>query len=186
MSFTALDPKTALVVIDLQNGIVALPTAHPVERVVRNAVKLIDAFRVRGLPVVLVNVAGIPPGRTEQARRSGELSADWIALIPELGRQPGDHLVTKHSPGAFSRTDLETRLRSLGVTQVVVVGVSTSQGVEVTARQAFELGFHVSLPTDAMTDLQADAHDWSTTRVFPRIAETGTTDEMLALIERSL
>jgi nicotinamidase-related amidase len=185
VSFTALDPKTALVVIDLQNGIVALPAAHPMADVIRNARALADAFRARGLPVVLVNVAGVPPGRAEQARRLGEFPPEWIELIPELDRQPQDYLVTKHTPGAFTKTDLESHLRSLSVTQVIVVGVATSQGVEVTTRQAFELGFNVSLPTDAMTDMQADAHAWSTTRVFPRISETGTTDELLALIERT-
>jgi nicotinamidase-related amidase len=67
MTITTLDPKTALVVIDLQKGIVALPTAHPVNEVVKHAVELLDAFRSHGLPVVLVNVAGGAPGRAEQA-----------------------------------------------------------------------------------------------------------------------
>ena len=68
MAITTLDPKTALVVIDLQKGIVALPTAHPVNEVVKHASELLDAFRSHGLPVVLVNVVGGAPGRAEQAR----------------------------------------------------------------------------------------------------------------------
>jgi nicotinamidase-related amidase len=67
----------------------------------------------------------------------------------------------------------------------VIVGIATSNGVEVTARQAYELGFNVTLVTDAMTDRQADAHAWSVTRVFPRIGETGTTQEILDLLTRS-
>lgn len=93
--------------------------------------------------------------------------------------------MTKHTPGAFTNTGLEAHLKALGVTQVVIVGVATSNGVEVTARQAYELGFNVTLATAAMTDLQADAHAYSITRIFPRIGETGTTQEIIGLLERN-
>ena len=185
MTVTTLDPNSALIVIDLQKGIVALPTAHSMDGVVRHAAALADAFRGHGLPVVLVNVAGGAPGRTEQPRSLREFPAGWTDLIPELNRQPQDHVVTKHTPGAFTNTDLDAHLKSLGVTQVVIVGVATSNGVEVTARQAYELGFNVTLATDAMTDLQADAHAYSLARVFPRIGETGTTQEIIALLTTS-
>ncbi|POR47466.1 nicotinamidase-related amidase [Paraburkholderia eburnea] len=179
MTVTTLDPTSALVVIDLQKGILSLPAVHPMDDVVKHAGALAEAFRQRGLPVVLVNVAGGAPGRTEQPRVHRELPAGWTDLIPELNPQPQDHLVTKHTPGAFTNTGLESHLRSLGVTQVVIVGVATSNGVEVTARQAYELGFNVTLATDAMTDLQSDAHTYSITRVFPGIGETGATQEIM-------
>jgi nicotinamidase-related amidase len=92
---------------------------------------------------------------------------------------------TKHTPGAFTNTDLEVYLRSSAVTQVVVVGVATSIGVEMTARQAYELGFNVTLATDAMTDLNADAHAYSVTRTFPRVGETGTTQQVIDLLASS-
>lgn len=184
MTVTALDPNCALIVIDLQKGIVALPAAHPTEGVVKNAAALADAFRAHGLPVVLVNVVGGPPGRTEQQRTLRDLPPDWADLIPELDRQARDHVVTKRTPGAFTGTDLETYLKSLEVTQVVVVGVATSNGVEVTARQAYELGFNVTLAIDAMTDLQEDAHIWSVGRVFPKIGETGTTQDIIDLLDQ--
>src|SRR5208283_597407 len=113
-----------------------------------------------------------------------EYPPGWSDLAPELNRQSQDHVVTKHTPGAFTNTDLEDHLRSLGITQVVVVGVATSNGVEVTARQAYELGFNVTLATDAMTDMRADAHAYSVTRVFPRIGETGTTQAIIGLLEK--
>jgi nicotinamidase-related amidase len=72
----------------------------------------------------------------------------------------------------------------LGVTQVVIAGVATSAGVESTARHAHELGFNVVLPVDAMTDMSPDAHHNSITRIFPRIGETGTTEEIVGLLER--
>ncbi len=185
MTVTTLDAKTALIVIDLQKGIVSLATVHPIEGVVKQVGALADAFRRHGLPVVLVNVAGGAPGRTEQSRNNREYPAGWTDLIPGLNQQPQDHVVTKHTPGAFTNTDLDAHLRALGVTQVAIAGVATSNGVEVTARQAYELGFNVTLATDAMTDLDADAHTYSLTRVFPRIGETGTTQEIINLMKKS-
>ncbi len=84
MALTTLDPKTALIVIDLQKGLVALSTVPPIDEVVKQASALAAAFRRHGLPVVLVNVAGGAPGRTEQSRHRGELPADWAELVPEL------------------------------------------------------------------------------------------------------
>lgn len=186
MSLTTLDRKTALIVIDLQKGIAALPTAHDSADIIRKAASLADAFRQRGLPVVLVNVAGGAPGRVEQSRATtGERPADWAELVPGLAAQPADKRATKRTWGAFMHTDLEAWLRAEGVTQVVICGIATSIGVESTARQAFELGFNVTLATDAMTDMNADAHTNSVTRIFPRLGETGSTREILDLLERT-
>ena len=71
------------------------------------------------------------------------------------------------------------------MTQVALAGVATSIGVEFTAREAYELGFNVTLATDAVTDLDAGAHEYSVTRIFPRIGETGTMQEIIDLLERS-
>jgi nicotinamidase-related amidase len=184
MAATAIDPKTALIVIDLQKGIVSRPTAHPADEVVKHASALADAFRRHRLPVVIVNVDGGAPGRTEQVRNPGEPPAGWADLVPELNRQPEDHTVTKRTWGAFTNTDLEQHLKSLGVTQVVIAGIATSAGVESTARHAHELGFNVTLAVDAMTDMSADAHANSITRIFPRLGETGTTREIIELLDK--
>jgi nicotinamidase-related amidase len=183
MTIRMLDDKTALLVVDLQKGIVGLPTAHPIADVVSHATKLTDAFRRHDLPVVLINVDGGAPGRAEQSRRVSEFPAGWTDLIPELNRQPGDHLVTKRTWGAFTNTDLERHLRQLGVTQVVIAGVATSIGVESTARYANELGFNVTLAVDAMTDMNAEAHHNSLTRIFPKLGETGTTQRIVDLLD---
>jgi nicotinamidase-related amidase len=185
MPLTTLDPRTALILIDLQKGIVGLPTAHPTDAVVQRGAALADAFRRHGLPVVLVNVAGGAPGRTESARRMSDLPADWAQLVPELNQQPLDHTVTKRTWGAFTQTDLDQYLKRRDVTQVVIAGVATSIGVESTARQAYELGYHVTLAVDAMTDMNADAHTNSVTRIFPRLGETGTSSEIIALLDKS-
>jgi nicotinamidase-related amidase len=185
MTVTTLDPTIALIVIDLQKGIVPRPMSPAMDRVVRHAAALTEAFRRRGLPVVLVNVDGGAPGRTEQPRRHMETLAGWTELIPELNQQPQDHVVTKHTRGAFTNTDLEAHLRASEITQVVIVGVATSNGVEVTARQAYELGFNVTLATDAMTDGRGDAHAYSVSQVFPRIGETGAAQDIIDLLEKS-
>jgi nicotinamidase-related amidase len=183
MAITALDPQTALILIDLQKGIVAFPTVHPADEVVKHAAALADAFRRHDLPVVLVNVAGGAPGRTEQTRSRREFPAGWTDLVPELNRQPEDHTVTKRTWGAFTNTGLDEHLKKLGVTQVVIAGIATSIGVESTARQAHEHGFNVTLATDAMTDRDLEAHRHSVTRIFPRLGETGTTWEIAALLD---
>jgi nicotinamidase-related amidase len=184
VTLTTLDPNTALVVIDLQRGVVALPAAaHPMDTVIANSAALADAFRAHGLPVVLVNVSGAPSGRTERSGAGAMIRPEgWDILIPELNQQPSDHLVTKKTRGAFTGTDLEQYLQENGVTQVVVAGVATGSGVESTARHAHELGFNVTLATDAMTDMNADIHENSVTRIFPGIGETGTTAEILSLL----
>ena len=91
-------------------------------------------------------------------------------------------MVTKRTWGAFATTDLEARLKALGVTQVVVAGVATGTGVEATARQAYEAGLNVTLAIDAMTDLRAEAHDYSIKNVFPRLGETGASHEIIDLL----
>jgi nicotinamidase-related amidase len=185
MTVTTLDPKTALVVIDLQKGVVGYPTVHPIGAVVAAATALTTAFRRRGLPVVLVNATGVAPGRAEQKRSLDGMPADWADLVPELNAQPDDLLISKQTWGAFTNTQLEAQLKALGVTQVVLTGVATSMGVESTARYAHELGFNITLALDAMTDMSAEAHDNSVTRIFPRLGETGSTAEIVALLDRS-
>jgi len=184
MPLTVLDPNTALLVVDLQKGIVGYPLAHPIAPVLERAQVLTRAFRAAHLPVVLINVTGVSPGRTEQPRPNvGAFPPDFADFIPELEQQPGDLVATKQTRGAFASTDLESRLKALGVTQVVVIGVATSAGVESTASQAYEAGFNVSFATDAMTDMRPEAHDYSITKVFPRIGETGTTDQIIDLLK---
>jgi nicotinamidase-related amidase len=183
VTVTIIDPKIALVVIDLQQAIVALPSIHPIADVVARATALAAAFRRHRLPVVLVNVDAGAPGRTERASRLGERPAGWTDLVAELNRQPDDHLVTKRTWGAFTNTDLDAHLKDIGVTQVVITGVATSAGVESTARHAHEFGFNVVLAVDAMTDMNGDAHHNSVAHVFPRLGETGTTREIIDLLD---
>ncbi len=182
MPLTVLDTNAALIVIDLQKGIVGLPTVHPAAEIISRSAQLARAFRERGLPVVLVHVTAAAPGRTEAGIRNFPRPADWAELVPELDQHPSDYVVTKQRWGAFIGTPLDDYLRQRGVTQVLIAGISTSAGVESTARSAFDLGYNVVLVVDAMTDRDPDSHSRSVEKIFPRLGETDTTANVLKLL----
>lgn len=184
MPLTALDPRTALIVIDLQEGIRNAALLHPMSDIVACSNQLIDAFREQNLPIVFVTVNGTAPGRTERAPRLEKLPDGFADLMPELRTRPGDTIVTKRTWGAFANTNLEEILKKRGVTQVVLSGVATATGVESTARQAYEAGFHVTLVIDAMSDTREEAHAYSLKSIFPRLGETCHTQDILNLLEQ--
>jgi nicotinamidase-related amidase len=186
MPLETLDPKSALVVIDLQNGLRGISGApYPIDDVIDRVAALAKAFRSRQLPVVLVNSTGQPAGRTETVRPAGATPPpNSTDLVPELDAQSGDVLITKRRWGAFYDTTLDAQLRELGVTQLVIVGVATSVGVESTARSAYDYGYNVVLPVDAMTGRDGDAHVNTVERVFPKLGQRSTTSEVLDKLQR--
>jgi nicotinamidase-related amidase len=95
LPLTKLDDKSALVVIDLQKGIAGLPSVHPMSEIVNRSAQLARAFRDRGMPVVLVNVTGRAPGRTDAGSPKFAFPPDWTELLPELEAHAADHLVSK-------------------------------------------------------------------------------------------
>lgn len=123
-----------------------------------------------------------PPAAPRAPPAPGNAAADWADIVPELGPHEGDIVVTKQQWGAFYGTDLDLQLRRRGVTQVVVAGIATSIGVESTARSAYEYGYHVTIATDAVTDMSAEVHDNSVERIFPRLGETDTTAAIIKLL----
>ena len=93
--------------------------------------------------------------------------------------------MTKKSWDSFHGTALDEYLRSASISQVVITGIATSIGVESTARSAHTHGYNVTLATDGMTDLDAEAHYNTLERIFPKLGETGTTAEILTLLEQT-
>lgn len=191
MPVTAIDPRTALVVIDLQKGIAAAPTQpYSGPEVIARNVELADAFRAKGLPVILVRVSFAADGsdmlqsRTERTGSgSGQARPEgWDQIVDELVTGQ-EIIVTKRNWGAFHGTDLDLQLRRRGITQIVLTGVATSIGVESTARAAYEHGYNVTLATDAMADLTEANHRHSIETIFPRLGETGTTADILSILE---
>ncbi|MFJ9246692.1 cysteine hydrolase family protein [Streptomyces sp. NPDC101776] len=186
MPLTTIDPASALVVVDLQKGIVSALADDPaIATAVKQATHLATEFRRHGLPVVLVNVTGRAPGRTDVGRSANTTApaAGWADLVDELDVRPTDHLITKRRRSAFHDTGLDTLLRDLGVAQVVLCGIATGSGVESTARSASDYGYHVVLVTDAMGDPDPEIHRHSVERVFPKLGETATTSEVVDMVE---
>lgn len=184
-----LDPaKTALVVIDLQKGIVVIPAApHSSADIVRNSSLLAKHLREKGGTVVYVrvdiaNVLQLPvdaPYRTSNAPPPPPSASE---LIPEAGFQPGDLLITKRHWGAFAGIELEQALRQRGIDTIVLTGISTNFGVESTARQGTGLGFAFVIVEDACSSRDADDHRFAFEKIFPRLARVRKTDEVLAAL----
>lgn len=184
-----LDPEsTALVLIDLQHGILALPMhPHTPREVLANSQQLVASFRSSGALIVFVRVdlAAMNPLVTDLSH--GDPSApppprEASELVPESGWQEGDLLITKRFWGAFGRTGLEHELRSRGITTIVLAGVMTSIGVESTAREAASLGFNVVLAEDACSSFDAQGHNDSVSRTVPFLGRVRTTREICAAI----
>jgi nicotinamidase-related amidase len=174
-----LDPRTAaLVLIDLQKGIVGSPLAPRTgPDVVNVGADLAGRFRRAGSPVILVNVAfakdlGDYPSQPVDRPRPlppGGFPAGFGDLVDGLA-EPSDLRVTKRQWGAFYGTDLDLQLRRRGIRTIVLGGISTNHGVESTARQAYEHGYEVVLAEDATTSPSAEMHAFSVTEILPLLA----------------
>ena len=180
--------RTALVVIDLQKGIVSFGRTlapYSSEIVVQNTSKLVEAFRKSGMPVFLVHVASSPAERlsliADEAgwRPTTPPPPDASEFVPELTPKEGDVTITKKQWGAFYGTELELQLRRRGIQTIVLCGVSTNYGVESTARFAYEYGFQQVFVEDAMASGSLEMHNASVNFVLKRIGRVRKTDEIL-------
>jgi nicotinamidase-related amidase len=175
---------TALILIDLQKGLLGLSTApHSMAEVLTKGMMLAKCFRAAGAPVVLVNVAfsagfgdvlKTPVDKAPQAR-AGAGTPDFSELANGLA-EPSDLRVTKRQCGAFYGTDLDLQLRRRGVTNVVLGGVATNIGVESTARAAHEHGYGVVLAEDAITGHTVEMHGFAFEHIFPRLGRAAKAD----------
>jgi nicotinamidase-related amidase len=185
-----LDPaQCALVVIDLQRGIVAMPTfPRPAAEVIRNAAELVKAQRSGGGLVVRVRVTPSADGKdalhplADAPPLVQHRPPDFADLVPEIDLQPSDLVITKRQWGAFHGTELDLQLRRRGVRTIVLCGISTSMGVESTARNAFELGYDQVFVEDACAARTAEEHANAVTRIFPRIGRVRSTAEVVAAL----
>jgi nicotinamidase-related amidase len=188
MNNTSIDrQRTALVVIDLQKGVVGRQTApYASDAVVKNAAALAEAFRKNGMAVFLVRVSPSPDGK-DALRPIADAAAPfqipppgWADIVPEIGPKGGDFVITKHQWGAFYGTELDLEFRRRGIATMVLCGISTNIGVESTARFAYEYGYNQVFAEDAMSALSAEEHALTVTKIFPRIGRVRTTGDILA------
>ena len=184
--------KTALVVIDLQKGITAMPTQpHAAKDVIHNAAQLAAAFRHHQMPVFLVHVATSPDGKDRLNpvvdvtwNRSGPMPPDWSEIVPELGPEPGDFIIAKKQWGAFYDTGLGLQLRRRGIHTIVLCGIATNFGVESTARFAYEYGYNQIFPEDAMSSPTKEDHAFAVTRILPRLGLVRHTQDVLDALKQ--
>ena len=181
--------KTALVVIDLQAGILARPTApHTSADVLERSAKMCERFRAAGAQVVLVRVSFAADGSdvlsqpSDEPMPRGARPEGWDVLSPALGSGPRDVHITKHQWGAFYGTELDLQLRRRGITTLVMCGISTNIGVESTARDAWERGYAIVFAEDAMASFDAAAHAFAVKNIFVRLGRVRSTSEVLGAL----
>ena len=183
--------KSALVLIDLQNGITAMGVStspYTSEEVIKNASKLVNAFSEKGAFIVLVRVSTMDgkdmvKPKTDLKATGMKYSEGWDNLVPEISTTKNAHIVTKRQWGDFYGTDLDLQLRRRGIDTIVLGGVSTNIGVDTTAREAYQHGYHQIFVEDAMTALTKDEHDYVCKYIFPRIGKIRTTKEIVSSLK---
>lgn len=176
--------RTALVVIDLQNGIVNRETSpHTCAEVIQNASKLVTEFSDKGAFVVLVRVSSVD-GK-DMLKPSVDLKINpiqlpegWDSFVPEISNGKNVHTVTKRQWGAFYGTDLDLQLRRRNIDTIVLCGISTGIGVDTTAREAFQHGYNQIFVEDAMTAVAKEEHDYVCKYIFPKIGKIRTSEEV--------
>lgn len=185
-----LDPRsTALVVIDLQRGILARETSpHTNTDVLARSVKLVTACRKASVQVVLVNVGFSLDGRDRLSQPAdsptppGKVPPGYSELDPSLGSAENDLLITKRQWGAFYGTALDQQLRRRGIKTIILCGIATNFGVESTARDAWERNYDLVFAEDAMAGMAAGAHDFAIKTIFPRLGRIRRTGDILAAL----
>jgi nicotinamidase-related amidase len=177
--------KTALVVIDLQKGIAAMPgRPHTAQEVISNSARLVKTFRDNKMPVFLVHVQGsketmLNVKSDESFSRPANMPLDWADFIDEIAPTPTDVVITKRQWGAFYGTDLDLQLRRRGIDTIVLCGIATDYGVESTARFAYEYGYQQIFAEDAMTSRSDEQHNAAVNFVLKRMGRVRKTEEIL-------
>lgn len=192
MHLEPLDPKsTALVLIDLQQGIIGLANGpYTGERILETSTALVQRFHALGAPVVRVRVGwsdGLPdqlhpPVDQPTPVPPGGWPANWMDWPEVLPPAAHDIQLVKRQWGAFYGTELDLQMRRRGIRTLVLGGIATHIGVESTARTAWELGYQLILAEDAMSAQRTELHQFSIENILPRIGRIRKTADILAAL----
>jgi nicotinamidase-related amidase len=180
-----LNPKTsALVLIDLQKGVLAMPMApHTAAAVYDRSMRLASRFRSAGAPVVRVRVsfsrdrADAPSSTVDRPTDYSSLPLGWDEFPEPL--ETSDLVITKRQWGAFHGTELDLQLRRRGMHCIVLGGIATNIGVESTARSAAEHGYELVVPEDLCSSSSAEMHAFSFSHILPRLARVTQSDAIV-------
>jgi len=188
MSANIAPGKIAIVLIDLQKGVLAMPLApYGTAQLLEKCLALAKAVKAAGGLIVAINAHfgpdGIlaPHGEVDAPISAGsdpdyaELNADLLSLEPDI-------CITKRSWGAFHGTELDTQLRRRGVETIVLCGVATNFGVETTAREAWQHNYSLLIAEDATTSFSAEMHRFPVEVIFPRLSRVRTVAEIIQMI----
>ena len=177
--------NSALLVMDMQLGIVQM--LPDTSALLKNVAKAIAHARDKKIPVIYV-VVGFRQGAPEVSPRNKGFSAArakyattdmdaFMTVHPALAPAPGEITVVKRRVSAFTGSDLEVVLRSLGIQHLVLTGISTSGVVLSTTREAADRDYRITILSDACADADEEVHRVLTTAVFPRQADVMTAEE---------
>jgi nicotinamidase-related amidase len=190
-----LDPRsTALVLIDLQKGLLDLPLApHTAPQVLATAGRLATAIASAGGLVILVRVdfgaglAAAPKGATDVplAVPPGGVPPDWAEISPELTAAVPHIVITKRNWSAFYGTSLDLELRRRGITHIVVGGIATNFGVESTARDGWQGNYTVIVAEDAASSFRAEMHEFAVKNTLPRCSLVRKSDKIIAALSKA-
>ena len=190
----ALDPrKSALLVMDYQEGILERIAGADREALLQRTAGLLAAARGAGVRVLYVVVgfrAGYPEGSPNNPsfgviKASGRFLPDdpGARIHPAVAPAEGEVIVTKHRVGAFLGTDLDMILRAHGIDTLVLAGVATSGVVLSTLRYAADADYRCIVIKDGCADADPEVHGVLTGKVFPRQARVVSAERLLAALE---
>ena len=181
--------KTAIIIIDLQQGIVNQMQTAAKKRVVQNNVDLLTKFNKLSMLEVLVNVnlnTLQAPSRWADIKQNAIYNTETMALIPEIAKfcnEKNVYKLTKYNPSAFFGSSLDIQLRRRSIDTVIITGVATSNGVYATAQDAYQHGYNVVVAQDACMDSSTELQQIFLQQILPKKAYIRSTEEILNSLE---
>lgn len=134
---------TALLIVDIQNGIAA-GKPYAFDEILANIKALLEKFRILKLPIIFIQHDDEAGSELEPHTRGWE-------IVKEIAPNPGERVIRKRFNSAFRETALERELSEMEITTLIIVGMQTELCIDTTIRVAFEKGYEISIPEKTNT-----------------------------------